>query len=113
MVGGERGGWTGLDLVGFGWTRFDQDAEWNGGRVRARLHSPQGWFYPSTRQRCVFRRTYKSSTRQVTRQEPSTSRQRAVRSLSAIISARFWRVTVLLLLFQAVRAISHTRTCGI
>ena len=35
----------------------------------------QGWFYPSTRQRCEFGSTYKSSTRQVTRQEASVTRQ--------------------------------------
>jgi hypothetical protein len=34
-----------------------------------------GWFYPSTRQHCVIRNTYKSPTRQVTRQKASTSRQ--------------------------------------
>jgi len=31
----------------------------------------EGWFYPSTRQRCVISVTYKSPTRQITRQEPS------------------------------------------
>jgi hypothetical protein len=34
-----------------------------------------GWFYPSTRQRCVFGSTYKSSTRQITRQKASATRQ--------------------------------------
>ena len=35
----------------------------------------QGVFYPSGRQRCAFAGTYKSSTRQVSRQEASGSRQ--------------------------------------
>ena len=35
----------------------------------------QGWFYPSTRQRCLFGSIYRSQTRQVTRQKPSATRQ--------------------------------------
>src|ERR1051325_8254127 len=35
----------------------------------------RGWFYPSTRQHYAFGRAYKSSTRQVTRQKPSGTRQ--------------------------------------
>src|SRR5215510_14370172 len=37
------------------------------------MHGFQGVFYPSTRQRCVFRTTYKSWTRPVTRQEASAT----------------------------------------
>jgi hypothetical protein len=43
--------------------------------VQAFPHGFQGQFYPSTRQRCFFGSTYKSSTRQVTRQKPSATRQ--------------------------------------
>jgi len=35
------------------------------------MHGFPGWFYPSTRQRCAFGSTYKSSTRQ----EASATRQ--------------------------------------
>jgi len=38
-----------------------------------------GVFYPSTRQPFVIASTYKSSTRQVTRQQPSPTRQVFVR----------------------------------
>jgi hypothetical protein len=43
----------------------------------------QGIIYPSTRQRSWFGRTYKSSTRQVSRQEASATRQEIER-LTAI-----------------------------
>jgi len=39
----------------------------------------QGRFYPSGRQRVVIGRTYKSLTRQITRQEPSATRQVFIR----------------------------------
>jgi hypothetical protein len=37
----------------------------------------QGMFHPSTRQPCTIARTYKFSTRQVTRQKASGTRQEA------------------------------------
>jgi hypothetical protein len=41
-------------------------------------YGSQGWFYPSGRQRCALSIGYKSSTRQVTRQKPSRTRQKLV-----------------------------------
>jgi hypothetical protein len=37
----------------------------------------QGSFYPSTRQHSLFGSTYKSLTRQITRQEASATRQKS------------------------------------
>jgi len=65
-------------------------------KVSTRGHS-RGWFYPSTRQRCLLRSTCKSSTRQEAVSEPS----------------RFWGVAVLPLLFrifQAVPTFNQTRS---
>ena len=61
-----------LDQVGLAWTGVMEG--WiNGGR------GFQGRFYPSDRQRVVIGRTYKSLTRQITRQEPSATRQVFIR----------------------------------
>jgi len=76
VVGGVVGlGWIWLDQVGLRRTGFDrptskalpragQNAVWNDGMAGVpHCRGLQGWFYPLTRQRCVFLGTYKSSTR--------------------------------------------------